>query len=188
MIPLFVGLTAVNLLCLITSAVLGYVCVSRPALGGHHFLVGSLATLCCCAVHCIVFTYFIATAKWVQHAITVKQLDPQLLVPTRSFKAQAFPAAVSAMAVVFFTAILGAARQSYGLSIVWHHLSAIVAIAMNLAAALIELAAIRRNGQLIDGILATVRQTTPAAPSPSDASDAKIPPDPGVAERQTLRT
>jgi hypothetical protein len=154
MIPLFLGLTAFNLICLITSAVLGYASMNRPGLGGSHFLVGALASLGCCAVHCVVFTYFIATAKWVQQAIALKQLDARLIEPTRSFKAQAFPAAILSMGIVFVTAVFGAATQNYGISITWHHFLAITSIATNAIAAAVELAAIRRNGQLIDDVLA----------------------------------
>jgi NhaP-type Na+/H+ and K+/H+ antiporter len=154
MIPLFVGLTAFNLICLITSAVLGYASMSRSNLGGSHFLTGALSALACCAVHCVVFTYFIATAKWVQHAIAIKQLDARMLEPTRSFKAQAFPVAIAAMGIVFITAVFGAAAQNYGISISWHHFLAIISIATNVLAAAVELAAIHRNGKLIDDVLA----------------------------------
>src|SRR5215213_9614682 len=101
MIPLFIGLTLVNLIGLGTAAVLGYAAKAGYAVGPWHVLAGALAALVCCGVHCVVFTYFAATAKWVQHAISVKRLDPALASPTRSFKRQAFPAAVVAMAAVF---------------------------------------------------------------------------------------
>ena len=69
MIPLFVGLTLVNLLCLGVTMALGY--WAPPASRHLHILAGALSALVCCGVHCVVFTYFIATAKWVQHAIAV---------------------------------------------------------------------------------------------------------------------
>src|SRR3954463_5476586 len=122
MIPLFVGLTIFNLLSLSIAAALGYaVMLGGPRYGSYHQLTGVLATIACCAVHCIVFTYFIATAKWVQHAIDVKHLDQSLAAPTRSFKSQAFPAALLAMTIVFITAVVGVATISYGLRPIWHH-------------------------------------------------------------------
>src|SRR5881397_27148 len=126
MIPLFLGLSALNLICLCTSAALGYISMSRTSYGGVHFLIGALSTFTCVGVHCVVFTYFIATAKWVQHAVSVKQLDPHLVAPTRSFKAQALPAALAAMGIVFLTAMLGAAKANYGISITYHHFAAIL--------------------------------------------------------------
>ena len=164
MIRLFIGLTLVNLLMLGVATALGYVVPRDPLrFSPYHQLAGVLATITCVAVHCVVFTYFIATAKWVQHAVSFKRLAPGLATPTRSFKAQAFPAALSAMAVVFVTAITGAATfNGYFRSATVHHALAIASLVVNALVALIELRAIARNGRLIDGILA---QITPPEPS-----------------------
>jgi hypothetical protein len=156
MIPLFLGITALNLLCLTAAAALGYAGIYHPHLKQYHQLLGVVAAITCCGVHCIVFTYFMATAKWVQHAITVKQLDPALAAPTRSFKAQAFPAALSSIATVFLTAFVGAATLSYEFRGLWHHALALLALAVNLTAAFIEYRAILRNGALIDGLLSRI--------------------------------
>ena len=154
MIPLFLGLTLVNLLCLGTATALGYMSLGDAGESkGMHILAGALATLVCVGVHCVVFTYFVATAKWVQHAVLVKQLDASLAEPTRSFKKQAFPAALLAMAVTFAAALCGAARVSYGVSPTYHHVAAWIAVATNVAVALAEYRAIERNGRLIKGIL-----------------------------------
>jgi hypothetical protein len=159
MLSLFLALTAFNLLCLLLTAALGY------AFGGSevtqwHALAGVVATITCCAVHCVVFTYFIATAKWVQHAVMVKQLDPSLVAPTRSFKRQAFPAALLAMATVFAAALAGAARVSYGASPTYHHVLAWIAVATNVAVAVAEYWAIARNGALIGDILARINRAS----------------------------
>ena len=166
MIPLFLGLTLVNLLMLGVATALGYVVGRDPARWSpHHQLAGVLAAMTCVAVHCVVFTYFIATAKWVQHAVTVKRLDASLVAPTRSFKAQAFPAALSAMAVVFVTAVTGAATFSgYFRTATVHHALAVMSLLVNALVAVIEYRAISRNGQLIDSILARI---TPADVAPS---------------------
>ena len=166
MIPLFIGITMVNLLSLGGAMTLGYLVKRDPTLWSpYHQLAGVLATIACVAIHCIVFTYFIATAKWVQHAVTVKQLDPALTAPTRSFKAQAFPAALGAMAIVFLTAISGAATFSEMLrTTTVHHALAIASLAVNALVALVEYRAIVRNGRLIDDILEQVNRTgAPAA-------------------------
>src|SRR5690349_13576615 len=138
MIPLFLGFTAVNLLCLAITTALGYGVSSGRQWGTYHQLFGALATIVCCGVHCIVFTYFIATAKWIQHAVTVKHLDPALLTPTRSFKAQAFPAALCAMAIVCLTAFVGAATFGYELRPIYHHVLALLCLAVNAVVATIE--------------------------------------------------
>src|SRR3954470_19479506 len=105
MIALFLVITAINLASLALTLALGY-CVTYigKQYANYHQLAGIFATMICCGVHCIVFTYFMATAKWVQHAVNVKQLDASLVAPTKSFKAQAFPAALIAIASVCLAA------------------------------------------------------------------------------------
>lgn len=154
MIPLFIGLTAFNLICLCATAALGYcVMLYGSSYGPLHQLAGVLATIACCAVHCIVFTYFIATAKWMQHAVEVKHLEPAMLSPTKSFKMQAFPAALIAMGSVFLAAVVGAITFSYGVRSIYHHAIALTAIAVNAGVAIVEYRAIVRNGKLVDAIL-----------------------------------
>lgn len=153
---LFLLATAINLLALIATTILGYGVSNGKPWSAQHQLAGVLATILCCAVHCIVFTYFIATAKWVQYAVTVKHLDQSLVAPTRSFKAAAFPAALSAMGIVFLAAVIGAATLNYELRPIYHHTVALLAIATNAIVAFIEYRAIDKNAKLIDQILATI--------------------------------
>jgi hypothetical protein len=154
MIPLFLGLSIANMTALLLAVGLGYAGVSGGGgLRAWHMLSGAIAVLLCIAVHCVVFTYFIATAKWIQHAVTVKGLPDTYSSPTRSFKAQAFPAALCAMGSVFIAAMFGAATDNQMVSTTWHHLMALGALAVNLGAAVLEYAAIGRNGRLIDRIL-----------------------------------
>ena len=165
MISLFLGLTLANLVCLSTAAGLGYLHADGRAAGRWHVLVGALAAITCCAVHCVVFTYFIATAKWVQHAILIKQLDPTLAAPTRSFKAQAFPAALASIAMVFVTSVLGAAADNAYVRPLYHHLLALAMIATNVMSAIFEFGAIRSNALLIDRVLELANPGGVAAPS-----------------------
>jgi heme/copper-type cytochrome/quinol oxidase subunit 3 len=123
----------------------------------------------CIGVHCVVFTYFIATAKWVQHAIAAKQLDASLAEPTKSFKRQAFPAALLAMASVFAAAVLGAARDNQMTPTLWHHAAAVLAVVVNLIVAVTEYRAIVYNGRLIDSILARIN-----GPADSDLAPAAV--------------
>jgi hypothetical protein len=172
MIALFTCLTAFNLLCLVLCAILGYA-VGGTAAGQWHQLAGIAAIMICCGVHCVVFTYFIATAKWVQHAIAVKQLDASLATPTRSFKRQAFPGALLAMMVTFAAVLFGAAAFSYGISSRWHEGAAWLAIVINALAARVEYRAIAQNASLIDEILARINTPVAAVPRSRqhDASD-----------------
>lgn len=168
MISLFLGLTTVNLLCLCLAAALGYATPADRSIGHWHILAGALAAMTCVAVHCVVFTYFIATAKWARHAVNVKRLDPELVAPTRSFKAQAFPAALLAMFSVFLAAIFGAVVDNYGIDPIWHHLLALLAIAINIVVAGVEYRAVSRNGKLIDHILGIINGAS--SPNTSNAA------------------
>ncbi len=156
MIPLFLGLTGVNLLCLATVAGLGYAARGQSEIASLHLLMGVVAVMVCCAVHCVVFTYFVATAKWVRHAVALKHLDAATATPTRSFKAQAFPAALLAISAVFGAAVSGAAADNYGLPRATHALLGWVAWALNLGMAVIEYRAITRNARLIDTVLSLI--------------------------------
>jgi len=163
MIRLFWAITLLNWATLLSAAGLGYLHVwgrLPAAAAGAHVLAGAIASVVCVAVHCVVFTYFIATAKWAQHAVSLKNLDSHLLAGTQSFKAQAFPAALAAMATVFLAAIFGvlldagyAVPRNVHLALAW------TALAVNLAAAAFEASAIGRNSKLIDVILAKINLT-----------------------------
>jgi hypothetical protein len=164
MIPLFVGLTLVNLLTFAVAGAIGYMGTrGGQDVRGWHILAGALAGIVACGVHCFVFTYFVATAKWIQHAVLVKHLDPALLAPTRSFKAQAFPAAMIAIAVSLVAVFSGAARDTQMISRTAHHAITIGAFVINILVAAVEYRAIARNGRLIDEVLAKIaRSSTPA--------------------------
>jgi hypothetical protein len=153
MILLFLILMILNLIALLGAAVLGYGSTLASEWGKYHELAGALATISCCAVHCVVFTYFVATSKWIQHAVSVKKLSIEHAQPTRSFRAQAFPAAILAMFSVFFAAVIGVATISYQLNPVYHRVTSIASVVINLLVAWVEYRAICRNGRLIDCIL-----------------------------------
>ncbi len=160
MIPLFLGLTIANLTALLITIALGYFSIAAPgSLRTLHMVAGFLTALLSVTVHCTVFTYFMATSKWVQHAVTVKGLDAAYVAPTRSFKAQAYPAALGAMFVVFLTAIFGAAVDNQMLRSGWHHAMALTSVGINLLAAVTEYGAISRNGKLIDQLLGQIPES-----------------------------
>ena len=161
MIPLFIGLTLVNLLTFALAGALGYMSVAGMGqnLRGWHMLAGALAGIVACGVHCVVFTYFVATAKWIQHAVVTKNLPESFLTPTRSFKRQAFPAAMLAIAVSLIATFSGAARDNRMISQSMHHTITACGFALNILAAVIEYRAIARNGRLIDSILQAIGES-----------------------------
>ena len=148
---LFLGLMLANFICLIATAIAGY--------GGWmhwHRVFGALSALVCCGVHCVVFTYFIATGKWIEHAILVKGLEPKVAEGTRPLRRGAFAAALSIITLAIATAIVGAAVDNFYLQPLWHHVMAMGLLAGNFVAAIVEYRCVRDNGVLIDGILASI--------------------------------
>jgi hypothetical protein len=148
MTVLFLGLMLANFVCLIGTAVAGYGGVMH-----WHRVFGALAAMVCCGVHCVVFTYFIATGKWIEQAILVKKLDPGIAAPTRPLRNRAFAAALSVIVVAIATAIVGAAVDNQYLSPAWHHVMAVVLLAGNVGAGVVEYRCIGDNGMIIGGIL-----------------------------------
>jgi hypothetical protein len=78
---------------------------------------------------------------------------------------QAFPPALLAMTSAFIAALFGAASASYGVSPIYHHALAWLAIAINALVAVAEYRAIARNGRLIDEILAKINGAAQSAPA-----------------------
>src|SRR5207245_11448099 len=124
MIVLFLGLMLVNFVCLIGTAVLGYVGLSS-GFGSWHRIAGAMAAIVCCGVHCVVFTYFVATGKWIAHAILVKGLEPDIGAPTRPLRRAAVAAALGAITLAIATAIVGEGVDNQYLSGAWHRYLAI---------------------------------------------------------------
>jgi len=130
--------------------------------GAGHRLFGALAAIVCCGVHCVVFTYFVATGKWVAHAILVKGLDAKLAEPIGRLRRGAFAAALSVIVLAVATAIVGAAVDNQYLSPAWHQVLAIGLLAGNGVAAVVEYRCIRDNGIVIDRILARISSASSA--------------------------
>ncbi len=160
MIQLFAFLTTLNIAALIATAALGYSAVGRAIPAQIHTVSGVLAAILCVAVHCVVFTYFMATNKWAEHAVLVKGLDPALYAPSRRLRSRAFAAALIAMGAVFTAAMFGAWADANQSAPTIHQFVALGAIFINLLAALVEAGSIQGNGRLIDGIL--MRINSPA--------------------------
>ena len=133
MIPLFLGISALNIVMLTTCLRLGYgVSHGRP--WASLPVVRSAGDHRGCGVHCVVFTYFMATAKWVQHAILVKHLDPQLAEPRDRSRRKASPPPCSRWAAPAWR-IYRRRDVRYQLRPIYHHVAALLALCVNCVAA-----------------------------------------------------
>ncbi len=156
---IYVGLAAWNLLFLTSAAVLGFL---RGGLVAPrvHFYAGLFAAIFCLLIHAIVFAHFIGSGKWIKKGAEAAAMPDVLAIVkrTKRFKGKVFPFALFSMLFVLATAVLGGgADQAPGadpgvappVSPVVHLVFAMVTLAMNVVATLLERSAILENGALI---------------------------------------
>jgi hypothetical protein len=164
MTRIFPVLAAVNGLLLIVSFSLGVVSKLRDGIHNpsdqtflYHFLFGLSAAVLTLLVHCLIFTYFLGTGRWVKEVKLAYDLpDDPLPKLTRELKRRVFPPALFAMLAVIFTGMAGAAAQVQ----VWpwevHATLATVTLITNLWAYRIEIECLRTNVRVLEQVLREV--------------------------------
>jgi hypothetical protein len=177
MIPLFLGLSAANLLLLAIVFGLGLFAVDpagkATTMYGYHLVMGFAAGLLTALAHLAVYTYFMATSKWLNAAADKAGLDPARYVsPALARKRRVLPVALGAIGVTMLAMFAGAAadptvRPWWPAEV--HLATAALAIAANALGALMEYRLIRDQGALMDLALA-VFNTDAAAGAPAAAS------------------
>src|SRR2546423_4232553 len=84
----------------------------HSAIPTYHFYLGLFSVLGTLAVHCLIFTYFLGTGRWVKEvAIAYSLPDEPLPKLTRELKRRTFPPALFGMLITIGTAAAGAAAQ-----------------------------------------------------------------------------
>src|SRR5947199_9044498 len=74
-----------------------------------HFHLGLWTSIGILLVHCIIFTYFLGTGRWVKEVASAYRLpDEPLPKTTRELKRATFPPALVAMLIAIFTSAAGA--------------------------------------------------------------------------------
>ena len=124
-----------------------------------HFLFGLLTALWTLLVHCIIFTYFLGTGRWVKEVGLVYKLeDSGLPRRTRELKRRVFPPALYAMLITIAT---GAAGQGAQMGM-WHwgiHFAlATATLVVNFWAFRIEYQCLEENGRVLDQVMAEVNR------------------------------
>src|SRR5687768_6447077 len=77
-----------------------------------HFYIGLVTVLVILLVHCLIFTYFLGTGRWVKEVTLAYQLpDEPLHKTTRELKRQTFPPALFSMLSAIAVAAAGAGAQ-----------------------------------------------------------------------------
>jgi hypothetical protein len=141
-----------------------------------HFTLGLFTALGALLVHCIIFTYFLGTGRWVKEVGLAYSLpDANYPKQTRELKRAAFPPALFAMLIIIATAATGAGRQTDPAGEFWHwgiHLTlAILTLLINLWAFRVEYRCLSTNAAVIEGVLTEVERIRAERGLPSSAED-----------------
>jgi amino acid transporter len=164
MIRILTPLAILVILGLVGSGALGIVLHYQDAAGASgeivflaHFSLGLFTAIATLLVHCIIFTYFLGTGRWVKEVGSAYALaDEPLPRLTRELKRKTFPPALAAMLVTIAAVAAGAGVQNQLPQWPWqiHASLAAAALLVNLWAFRLEY----RNVEINMGVIADVMQ------------------------------
>jgi hypothetical protein len=119
-----------------------------------HFVLGLCTSIGALFVHCIIFTYFLGTGRWVKEvALAYKIPDAPLPVLTRELKRKTFPPALAAMLVTIAASAAGAGAQLKEWPWEIHGLLAIATLGTNFWAFTVEYGNVQLNAWVIEQVL-----------------------------------
>jgi hypothetical protein len=117
---------------------------------GIHLLFSLFTVVCLLGIHSIVYTYFMATAKWAKEVVHVYQLPEWFVAHAMRNKRRNFRFIMGSMTAIAITAWLGAAADTQGAGYApWHLAAASLTIAFNLGAFAVEYAGIVAHHRLL---------------------------------------
>jgi hypothetical protein len=162
---IFATLAAINGTALLACAGLGWWSAHQGQAASEdniylaHFGSGLAASILTLLVHCIVFTYFLGTGRWVKEVKYAYHLPdepwPRL---TRDLKRRTFPFALAAMLITIAAAASGAGRQLQEWPWQVHTALAMASLGINLLVFVLEYRNISINGRAIDAVTALVEE------------------------------
>jgi hypothetical protein len=139
-----------------------------------HFTLGLFAAIGTLLVHCLIFTYFLGTGRWVKEVTLAYRLpDVPWHRDTRELKRRTFPVALSAMLVAIATAAAGAGAQLKDWPWQVHASLATVTLFVNLWAFRAEYRNVEANAAVLDGVLREVDRVRTERGLPSNAEALK---------------
>jgi len=135
-----------------------------------HFLFGLFTGVGTLLVHCLIFTYFLGTGRWVREVTLAYQLpDEPLYKRTRDLKREIYPRALTAMLVTIAAAASGAGVQLAGWHWSIHFGLTTAALLVNLVVFLREYLAVTENAAILDGVLREVDRVRAERGLPTNA-------------------
>jgi hypothetical protein len=161
MTRIFLTLASLNALGLVASFLFGVVSMLRAGVTNAeeptfqiHFWVGLATALCTLLVHCIIFTYFLGTGRWVKEVGLAYALpDEPLPKLTRELKRSTFPPALFAMLITIAAVAAGAGVQTKAWPWWVHGGLALLALAVNAWAFTFEYRNVTINAGVIENVL-----------------------------------
>lgn len=177
MTRIFSTLAILNAMLLLAAFVVGIVsklsnAVEHPDVVTYliHFYLGLIGAIGTLLVHCLIFTYFLGTGRWVKEVGLAYRLpDDPLLKLTRELKRRSFPPALIAMLVTIATAAAGLGAQLREWPWPIHATMAVVTLAVNLWAYRIEYRDLTINAGVLDEVLREVDRIRSERGLPSNA-------------------
>lgn len=123
----------------------------------YHFVFGLFTAVLALLVHCLIFTYFLGTGRWVKEVGLAYNLpDADLPKTTRELKRATFPPALIAMLVTIDTAAAGAGAQLQEWPWTVHFSLATATLFINVWAFRVEYRNVRANAVVLDQVMAEV--------------------------------
>jgi hypothetical protein len=160
---IILGLAVANYLLVTITALLGLLSEpqSDPAVihadaFGYHFRFGIVTALFSMLVHCIVFTYFLGTNRWVRETATAYRLEEPFWAASQRCRRRAFAAIIVSILLVVATVATGAGAHT-GLWPMWlHWVVPGATYTVMVFAYRVEIAAIERHTELTDAVMVAV--------------------------------
>jgi hypothetical protein len=177
MTRIFVLLASADSLFLFISYALGVTSKLRDGVHNpsdsiywYHFLFGLSTALLTLLVHCLIFTYFLGTGRWVKEVTLAYKLPyAPWHKETRDLKRRVFPSALFAMLAAIATGAAGAAAHVAVSPWQLHFSLGTLTLAVNVWAFLVEYRCLRANIAVLDDILVVVDRTRAERGLPSNA-------------------
>lgn len=161
---LFLGLSAANLLFLLTVFGLGLVIPEATdqvsSVYGYHLTLAVGAGLLTALTHMSIYMYFMATSKWLAAAADKAALEVERFVaPAVDRKRRCFAVVMGAVGLTMLAMFAGAATDTIASAPAKLHLIlAVIAVGANLIGAMMEYRLIQQQGALMDQALSQVNQ------------------------------
>ena len=164
---LFIQLTLANLTLLLLVTIWGHFISSEQASKSAFDVLVGIVAVFTAFIHSVIYTYFIATAKFVERAVEEHGYSkPDAINQAKSNKRKSFRYAFLAMFITMTAAFLTywgsrAIRHDLAIWRGWPPIASYLAILTNIYAAKIEWKYILANGVITDDILNTVSDLNP---------------------------